>query len=55
LIDFMDIRAASKDEQIRAWAVEQAVLITDTESMAETVIYKAGKIEAYVKNGAANG
>lgn len=59
MYDFREVNATSKSEQVRAWAVEQAIqhaenvmssltLSVDTDQ----VIGMATKIENYVKNGA---
>jgi hypothetical protein len=50
MFDFDDIHGASKDEQIRAYAVERAIEMGYTDT-AESLIYRAGKIEEFIKNG----
>lgn len=50
MFDFRDIQAASKGEQIRAWAVERALEMTPTHT-AESVVYRAAEIEKFVLEG----
>ena len=46
MFDFADIRTAKKDEQIRAWAIEQAV---DACRDGGDIITTAQRIETFVK------
>lgn len=58
MYDFSDVRFATKDEQIRAWSVEQAIEVLREQISScgvlindEKVVDLAVKIEDYVKNG----
>lgn len=53
MFDFTKIAAASKDQLIRAWAIEQANLFykESTSAVPESLVYCADKIEQYVKEG----
>lgn len=50
MFDFDDVHGATKDEQIRAYAVERAIEMGES-STAESLLYKAQKIEDFIKNG----
>lgn len=53
MFDFRDVVVATKDEQIRAWSVEQAIDIyreSDSDNAANVLSY-AEKIEKFVKEG----
>lgn len=50
MIDFVaDIPDTTKDEQIRAWAVEKAILSGPSD--ATGIVYRADLIEKFVKKG----
>ena len=52
MYDFRDVSAASKDEQLRAWAVEQALeKHSHANPRDEHLIRTAAEIEDFVKNG----
>lgn len=55
MFDFRDVAAAKKSEQIRAWAVEQAIDGFNCEGSPpptdEALVRRAAKIEEYVLNG----
>lgn len=53
MFDFTKIAAASKEQLIRAWAIEQANLFykESTSAVPESLVYCADKIEQYVKEG----
>ncbi len=52
-MDFEEIKAASKDEQIRAWAIEEAQngLRNMGPIANDRLIERAHQIEKYVKSG----
>lgn len=54
MFDFNDVHATNKAEQIRAWAVEQAVDIARTvvpEGGSVNIVDMAAELEQYVKTG----
>lgn len=60
MFDFSDVHAALKDEQIRAWSVEQALDLIGRLPVHKTVPYQdaitiSKMIEDYVKNGDVTG
>lgn len=54
MYDFRDVIASSKDEQIRAWAVEQAIEFYPEGAHESKIVQAAAKIENYIKNGSTN-
>jgi hypothetical protein len=51
MFDFRDIQAASKDEQVRAWAIEQALEYRKPMDADTTLLNTASCIEHFVKTG----
>lgn len=53
MFDFRDVGAATKDEQIRAWSIEQAIDIyrSSTSGDSEGVLANAAEIEKFIKEG----
>lgn len=54
-MNFSDIAAASKDEQIRAYAIEQSIessrYVPPQRMTEDKMLERAAKIEAFIKNG----
>lgn len=56
MFDFDDVKSASKEERVRAWAVEQSVDVLRSElTPYQDVIVLAKMIEDYVVNGDVTG
>ena len=54
MYDFRDINATTKDEQLRAWSVEQALdSVSGVQHAFSTknLVERAAAIEAFVKDG----
>jgi hypothetical protein len=53
MFDFRDVAVATKDEQIRAWALEQAINIYGASSTGNSkgVLADAAAIEKFIKEG----
>ena len=52
MYDFNDVIASTKDEQIRAWSVEQAIEF-NRDTPINNVIGFAASIEKFIKEGTA--
>ena len=56
MFDFADIRAASRDQQIRAWAIEESTeFLASTGCAYQDVIVLAKMIEDFVQHGDVTG
>ena len=56
MFDFSDVRAATKDQQIRAWAIEESTdFLTATGCAYQDVIVLAKMIEDFVQHGDVTG
>jgi hypothetical protein len=56
MFNFADVRLASKQEQIRAWSVEQSIdLLRDAPLPMQSIIEMSKMIEDYVTNGDISG
>lgn len=54
MYDFRDVITSSKEEQVRAWAVEQAIEFYPEGTHEDKIVRAAAKIENYIKNGSSN-
>lgn len=58
-MNFSDVTAASKDEQIRAYSIEQAIesakYVPPQRMNEDKLIKRAAQIEDYIKNGKKEG
>lgn len=56
MYDFRDVNATTKDEQIRAWSIEQAVdASSGSVPTSESLVRKAALIEQFVIHGNTEG
>lgn len=54
-MNFSDIRPSDKGQQIRAWAVEQAIRQVGSEASFDSIISLASMIEEFVRDGEKKG